>query len=242
MAGKKTKLKNLCEEFESFKDKHTKEISDLKKIIEEQETRIKILEKFTSTDKHIDSPKKARDYDDFVHSNIKNLAKEKMNRLNCNKCDKKFSKFGDLELHIKEMHVNYEEQVCDQCEKKFVTAWRLRKHMRIHVQKFTKICNYFRSEANCPFEELGCKFSHDVRKIDTVNQKDDKTLDKMGDTDNSKSMEGSMSLETEAETSSFHTSTPKSDNNCEECQNTSQCVDCFVIQTLGGHGRRKLFI
>ena len=36
MAGKKTTLKMLCEEFESFKDKHKKEISDLKKTIEKQ--------------------------------------------------------------------------------------------------------------------------------------------------------------------------------------------------------------
>ena len=60
-------------------------------------------------------------------------------------------------------------------------------------------------------------------------------------TDNSKSGKYSMSLETESE-SSFLTSTPKSDNRCEECKNTSQCVDCFVVQTLGGHGNiRKLF-
>ena len=99
------------------------------------------------------------------------------------------------------------------------------------------MCNYFRMKTNCSFEVLGCKFSHDTYTKDTVNEKANKIVDKTGDTDNS-----SMSLETEGETSSFHTSTPKSDNRCEECQSISQCVDCFVIQTLGGHGnRRKLF-
>ena len=34
-----------------------------------------------------------------------------------------------------------------------------------------------------------------------------------------------------------------SNNKCEERQNKSQCVDCFVKQTAGGHGNgRKLFI
>ena len=237
MAGKKTTLKMLCEEFESFKDKHKKEISDLKKTIKKQETQIKMLEKCTSTDRHVDIPKKVKDNDDVVLLNVKNLANEKTNQLNCNKCNDKFSKFSDLELHIKEKHGNYEEQECDKCEKKFVTAWRLRKHRRIHFQKFTKMCNYFRMKTNCPFEELGCKFSHDAYKKDTVTEKVNKNVDKTGDTDNS-----SMSLETDGETSSFHTSTPKSDKRCEECENISQCVDCFVIQTLGGHGkRRKLF-
>ena len=101
MAGKKTTLKMLCEEFESLKDKHKKEISDLKKTIEKQETRIKMLEKCTSTDKHVDIPKKVKDYDDVVDLNVKNIAYEKTNQLNCNKCNDKFSKFSDLELHIK---------------------------------------------------------------------------------------------------------------------------------------------
>ena len=137
------------------------------------------------------------------------------------------------------MHVNCEGQECEQCGKKIVTAWRLRKHLRIHIQKFTKICNYFKRKTNCPFEELGCKFSHEEPKIDSVKQKDENSLDKIGDTDIS--LEDSMSYDTDAEPSSFHTSTPKPNNHCEECQNTSQCVDCFAIQILGGHGSKKLF-
>ena len=47
------------------------------------------------------------------------------------------------------------------------------------------MCNYFRMKTNCPFEELGCKFSHDSYKKDTVNEKANKIVDKTGDTDNS---------------------------------------------------------
>ena len=230
MSGKKTTMAKLLEEFEILKDKHKKEISDLKETVEKQETRIEMLEKLAND-------KKVKDHGGAVNLDTKNHAKRKMVQLNCNKCDIKFSKFCDLELHIKKNHGNYEEQECDQCDKKFVTAWRLRKHRRIHFQKFTKICNYFKMKRSCPFEELGCKFIHDVHKLDKVVQKD---VDISVETDDSISME---SFETEDDTSSFHASTPKSDYNCEECQNKSKCVDCFVKHTLGhGNGKeRKLF-
>ena len=101
------------------------------------------------------------------------------------------------------------------------------------------MCKYFRSKTSCPFEELGCKFSHDIHKSDEVNQK---VVDITSDVKNSISVECSLSFEKEDETSlSFHASTPKSFYNCEDCQNKSQCVDCFVKHILGGHGNgRKL--
>ena len=43
----------------------------------------------------------------------------------------------------------------------------------------TKMCNYFRMKTNCPFEELGCKFSHDAYKKDTVTEKVNKTWTKL---------------------------------------------------------------
>ena len=50
----------------------------------------------------------------------------------------------------------------------------------------------------------------------------------------------SSSNERDREISSFCTSTPKSIN-CQECMNWSECVDCFVRQTLRRHGGgRKL--
>ena len=55
-------------------------------------------------------------------------------------CEKRFGKFSDIELHIKDKHANHKGQNCDHCGKTFVTAWRLRKDIRIHVQKFTKSC------------------------------------------------------------------------------------------------------
>ena len=70
----------------------------------------------------------------------------------------------------------------------------------------------------------------------TVDEKDDTTTDKISDEDSSQSLDNS-SLETTGNTSSFHTSTPKSIN-CDECKNRSECADCIVRHTLGSHGGR----
>ena len=75
--------------------------------------------------------------------------------------ENRFGKFSDLELHIKDKHENYQGQNCEKCGKTFVTSWRLRKHMQLHVQKITKSCKYFKGDIDCPFEELSCKFLHD---------------------------------------------------------------------------------
>ena len=152
-------------------------------------------------------------------------------------CEYKFRTFSELELHIKDKHVNFQAKCCDQCGKTFVTAWRLRKHMRIHSQIFTRTCKYFKSNTICPFEELGCKFNHDyVHMKGTVDVKDDTTKDNVSDS--SPSLNNS-SLEKNGNTTSFHTSTPKSIN-CDECKDWSECVDCIVRHTLGRHGARML--
>ena len=161
---------------------------------------------------------------------LENLAKEKINQLNCNKCHNKFSKFSDLELHIKKMHATYEDQERDNCVEKIVTSWRLRKHMRIHSQLFTRTCKYFKANVICPFKDLGCKFKHEVDIKATFEEKGD-TSKGISDKDKCQSLENS-SLVKNGYSSSFQTSTPKSIN-CEECKNKSECTDCIVRHTLG---------
>ena len=34
--------------------------------------------------------------------------------------------------------------------------------MKIHTQEFVKFCHYYNNDKFCPFEELGCKFLHQV--------------------------------------------------------------------------------
>ena len=153
-------------------------------------------------------------------------------------CIKRFKHFTDLELHIKKEHSNNEEHKCNQCEKSFVTRWRLRKHTRIHSEQYTKSCKYFIRSRSCPFEELGCKFSHDMSRKDAVDLNDDTTEDMNNDENGSNdSMDESESL-----LNSFFTSTPKSVDNCHECLNNSECTYCFARQVLGKPGvGKKIF-
>ena len=121
-----------------------------------------MLEKLSEVDKLNDIHKKSRKTGHCDNFNSKNLKKSNSRQLTCNNCENKFSTFSKLELHIKKKHVNFQGENCDQCGKKFVTAWRLRKHMRIHSQLFMKTCKYFEANTICSFEELGYKFKHNV--------------------------------------------------------------------------------
>ena len=111
----------------------------------------------------IDIQKKPEIPNSGVNSNTDIWMRKKNDRnlLKCEMCVDSFTKFCDLEFHIKKKHETYKEQECDHCGKSFVTTWRLRKHMRIHSQ-FTKNCRYFQAGMACPFEELGCKFLHSL--------------------------------------------------------------------------------
>ena len=181
MAGKKRTLQKLYEEFNTLKDRHEKEISQLQNVIEEQGKQIKMLEKLSKVKEAIDIPKNSKETVETVTFR-KNLDDNNPRQLNCNMCEYKFRTFSELELHIKDKHVNFQAKCCDQCGKTFVTAWRLRKHMRIHSQVFTRTCKYFKSNTICPFEELGCKFNHDyVHMKGTVDVKDDTTKDNISD-------------------------------------------------------------
>ena len=92
---------------------------------------------------------------------MKSSEKNNSNQIKCIICDYRFRNFSDLELHIKDKHIHYQGKDCEKCGKTFVTAWRLKKHMRIHAQNFTKSCKYFKGNVVCPFEKLGCTFLHD---------------------------------------------------------------------------------
>ena len=238
MAGKKITLNKLYEEFKSLKDRHEKDITRLEKLIEEQGTKIKVLEKLSAVDKPNDIHKKSRKTVPCDNFNMKNMKKFDSKQLKCNNCENRFTTFSELELHIKEKHDNFQGENCEQCGKMFVTAWRLRKHMRIHSQLFTKTCKYFEANIVCPFEELGCKFKHDVHIKDTFDERDDMTMDNIVDTNDSKSLRNASTCEKVEDTSSFHTSTPKSIS-CKECMNKSDCTYCFVRHTLGIHGGER---
>ena len=127
MAGKNRTLQKLYEEFEILKDRHEKQITKLQSVIEEQGTKIKMLERLPKVDKPIDVPKKSRETVKSVNLNAKNLEDNDSRQLKCNMCEDRFMTLSKLELHIKDKHEHFQAKCCDQCGQKFVTAWRLRK-------------------------------------------------------------------------------------------------------------------
>ena len=48
---------------------------------------------------------------------------------------------------------------CESFGKKFFLQWRLKQHVFIHTEKVSA-CQYFLNEEHCPFDLIGCKFSH----------------------------------------------------------------------------------
>ena len=57
-------------------------------------------------------------------------------------------------------HGHEKQHSCGICGKKFFLKWRLKKHTGMH-ETSTKPCKYFSSGNDCPFNDVGCKFSHD---------------------------------------------------------------------------------
>ena len=96
-------------------------------------------------------------------SNIKTLPSTKASseppRRACSLCDKTFEKTAEVEKHMDEHHHAPKPFECPTCKKTFILEWRLKKHAAIHTMK-PKICRYYSNHLFCPFEEVGCKFSH----------------------------------------------------------------------------------
>ena len=80
----------------------------------------------------------------------------------CDICDKSFNASFNLEVHIKEEHGDRDKFKCDTCSKDFFVEWRLKKHVKGHSDENQKFCHFFNNAEHCPYEEYGCKFSHQV--------------------------------------------------------------------------------
>ena len=79
--------------------------------------------------------------------------------INCNSCDKIFSKNSDLEHHLEIEHEIEKTFQCDDCGMNFMLKWRLKKHMSIHnnVHRNIRFCHYFNNSKSCPFETINMK-------------------------------------------------------------------------------------
>ena len=82
----------------------------------------------------------------------------------CRECDNQFDVRWKLENHMKNHDITKEFK-CDQCTSEFFLKCRLEQHIRGHSEAFRKSCHYFNNGKNCPFEDIGCKFSHTRTRI-----------------------------------------------------------------------------
>ena len=85
----------------------------------------------------------------------------------CKSCDKTFDARWKLESHLQIQHETRKMFKCDHCKKEFLLKWRLNQHVRGHKEMNKKFCHYFNNDQICPFDDIGCKFRHDVS--DTCN-------------------------------------------------------------------------
>ena len=76
--------------------------------------------------------------------------------LHCTICLKMFEQSSDLELHLKANHSS-PEFMCGQCDKSFVFKWRLKKHLKSHMNNGGKCCHYFNNGKHC---HIACMFLH----------------------------------------------------------------------------------
>ena len=86
----------------------------------------------------------------------------------CKECNKTFLMNFELEKHMVNAHAAKKNNSCDQCGKTFYLKWRLEKHFEVH-NPGVKVCKYKQSGHDCPYEEVGCMFSHVTVTEEIVN-------------------------------------------------------------------------
>ena len=240
MAIKKKTINHLYTELQILKDIHDKEIGDLRKIIKHQDERIEDMERLVESYRQsMIGIKKKQNVPDS-EPDIWISSKEDNNMFKCETYGESFTTICDLELHIKKIHKMYKEPECGQCAKNFVTTWRLRKHLRIHTQKFTKVCHFFMTGKPCPFEELGCKFLHSTAQKLTVESENETVKDTLCDSVHIENIDSESitdeNKESNQKNSTFYTSTPKKwQFKCTSCDGIStegECDECFVDEYI----------
>ena len=270
-------IKFLSEKLEEVTEKVNNDKSDVRELLESQamidalvvKTSDDILSIKKAKEENLAAIKKLDTKIDQMKKEIETVVKNKNERditrdrsrkppsstLNCNLCERTFQKNCDLETHIKDNHEKYDEFSCDQCDKIFVTEWRLQKHTKIHSDKKQRNCHYFNNGKHCPFEMLGCKFLHilsDNCKLGQscslklcsyqhsrvvpkkVHFKDIEEEVEVEDSHMDSISGHSVDDIENSGSSAFQTSTPiKHIRHCDECVDKSECTDCFVQHMVG---------
>ena len=169
----------------------------------------------------------------------KHIKETHPSKIECQKCDKVFTKNCQLEVHIKNQHDIEKEYTCELCDKTFVLKWRFLKHQESHTDPTRRKCHYFNNEKDCPYEKIGCMFAHEASEIckfgkmcckKLCSYQHTKSLYKTQERTKTWSYHGMES------SSIFRTSTPKKMNECEDCADKTECVECIVKRVQERHG------
>ena len=171
---KKITLKTLHSDIITLKEElnyNKKYLSELQKELKDAKKEIKEL-KFINNNKKDVPASKCSSTKSFELHNSENHVQ----RVKCKICDDIFDKNCELEMHIKTQHDSVEKFECDQCGKRFVLGWRLKKHQWIHKGQNIKRCHYFNNKKTCPYEEIGCMFEHSFSGNCRYGSKCDKTM------------------------------------------------------------------
>ena len=264
-AMKKITIKSLGEEINILKEKvkqidvlqeKVKEIPVLKQTVKELEKTIENLERNKKKETIINNLKCRKCELNFeTRRDLKeHISTDHVQRSKCQSCDKMFTKRYDLEVHMKNEHTTTEDFKCNICDKTFILEWRMLMHKKNHDNKWVKKCYYFNNNLVCPFEEMGCMFLHKNSVMCRFGEKCTKNLcpyrhrnifqDKFGldsrNISDEKKEENSLLNESDKstlETFTFQTSTPKKrEDQCEDCANKSECVECIVKRVRGERG------
>ena len=78
--------------------------------------------------------------------------------------------WGGYLFHMVHIHGSEKTHKCDICGKTLYLKWRLNKHTSLHEES-PKPCKYVKTGQTCPFDDVGCKFEHNV--ADTENDKEE---------------------------------------------------------------------
>ena len=94
-----------------------------------------------------------------------NSKRKPSKQLKCTHCENAFNSSSELENHLERLKLTRNFK-CDKCEREFHTKYRLEKHMTNHIStEKIRNCHYFNSGKPCPYEVLGCKFTHEYSAI-----------------------------------------------------------------------------
>ena len=153
-------INNKVEEIERLLKVNDQKIKDLDHLLLQAQSKLnKSVKKISESNKfeckecckEFESKNKMSDHIKKNHSQTKK----------CKFCEETFLKCSDLEEHLQNFHSDATQYECEDCGKKFVFEWRMKKHKTLHEESASiKYCHYFNNKIECPYKKIGCMFRH----------------------------------------------------------------------------------